>query len=71
MIVHYSGPVDRVDVVLPTGRTVSVAKGHDLDLSEHLPAAEAKALGKAMTAQEVWTEAKPAPAPKPSENKGD
>lgn len=70
MRVHYSGPVDRVYLVLPNGRTVDVAKGHDLDLSEHLTASEAKALGKSLIEQEVWTEAKPADA-KPSEKKED
>ncbi len=70
MIVHYGGPVDRVDLPLPNGRTVTVANGHDIDLSEHLPAAQAKALGKSLIEQEVWTEAKPADA-KPSEKKED
>lgn len=73
MIVHYSGPVDRVEIPLPNGRTVSVAKGHDIDLSEHLSASEAKALGASLIKQEgVWSEAnKPAPAPRSSAKKED
>ncbi|WP_217923780.1 hypothetical protein [Miltoncostaea oceani] len=60
MRLHYSGPVDRVSLPLPNGGHVEVAKGHDIDLSDHMTAKEAAALGRSLLDQDTWTEAKPA-----------
>jgi hypothetical protein len=64
MKVHYRGPVDRVSVPLPNGRQLTVAKGKDIDLGEHLPKAEADALGKSLLEQpDNWTPVADGPDP--------
>lgn len=60
MRLHYSGSVDRVRLPLPNGREVEIAKGTDIDLTDHMTKAEAAELGKSLLEQEPWTAAKPA-----------
>lgn len=64
MRLHYKGPHQWVSIPLPNGREVEVAKGHDVDLSDHLTKADANALGRSLLEQgESWSE--PAEAKKP------
>jgi hypothetical protein len=62
MRLHYSGPVDRVRLPLPNGREVEIAKGRDIDLTDHMTKAEADVLGRSLLEQDPWTEARPVKA---------